>query len=223
MLENIKTADELKQQVPAAVYENICSIVKAELEAKTSADKSALEAEAKAKLNTAIAEATKPLNDKIVEQDKLIAAKTAALESVIPILVEAGLIDQREPSQIEVDLQAKVDALEVEKKTLADKVAATETAGNQPVTEETIKTQVEQAVGDQPFKDAIFASLKGRNLTGDELTVALESATSIAKAAAGKGIITNGEQERTAQANKTATEQEPDKAYREKMKARCNI
>ena len=222
MLENIKTADDLKQQVPAAVYENICSIVKAELEAKTSADKPAMEAEAKTKLDAAVAEAVKPLNDKIVEQDKAIKAKTAALESVIPILVDAGLIDQREPSQVETDLQAKVDALEAEKKTLADKVAVTETANNQPVTEETIKTQVEQAVGDKPFKDAIFASLTGRTLTGDELKVALESATAIAEVAAGKGIIANGEQERTEQANQTATEQESDEKYRESLKARCN-
>lgn len=230
-LKDIKTLAELKASATVSLYEALMT------EAKEQIGKESVSAEdIQRQITEAVEAATKPLKDKVTAQEAELAKFKTGMEAIIPALVDMGVVDQREESQVEKDLTTQLETLKQEKKALEDKITSLESAKSDEVldTPEKIQKQVESELGDMdaPFKAAIIESMKkGKFASNAEFKVALESYKSVAEASkstgAGEGVQENTDAANTqaaddkgAKKDEQALEQE---AYKKRLKERAGI
>ena len=198
----IKNLEDLKNQLPAAVFEQIQNDmreqIKSELEdAQTTELTKKVEEQVNEKLDSEL----KPVKEQITALEQQNQTYQEALETIVTAVVEAGLVDQRETSEVEAELKEKLQAKEQEVKELQQKVQALETAAPAIKGEAVVKKAQEQLSGkDEALVNAVIASMKDSEYSDEEsFKRALEQHTRIAESvlsATGKGTAPDPEKER---------------------------
>ena len=186
----ITSLEVLKANAPATVYEMLVTEAK-ELVSKTAITEAQVVEREKAAVDAAI----KPLNETITTQTAQIGKQEKAFEAILPALVDAGVVDDREPSQVEKDLQTQVESLTgekaklVEEKTALENVVPTADAIDTPEkVAEAVKTELPD---DNPVAKAVTESMSGMSFANKvEFKRAFENTVKMAESLKGLSTTT---------------------------------